>query len=149
MRALPCCCFLPRSKALNSCCGPAVGQAPPYRVGVPTPTSIKGIVGSLVRKVKLPPMKKIGTNPATCYMIFTPPFSARLQSCQVPTTAKGCGANPGPISAVGIVSPQMGAAVTNGGSSAPVKSSTWWYVAIAVAVALWMFGGLAVIRRML
>jgi hypothetical protein len=50
---------------------------------------------------------------------------------------------------MGILSPQAGSAVIASAAVAPVAVSNWWYVAIAAFVALWMFGGLAVIRRML
>jgi hypothetical protein len=139
-----------RSLISCSCKMPPISeQAPSYKVGAPTATSATGAVGSVVRKVSTLARVKVGVNPTTCYVIWAAPASARMQSCQVPTTSKSCGANPSPISAVGILSPQSACAVQCGGNVAPANNRTWWYVAIGVAVALWMFGGLAVIRRML
>ena len=149
MRAIRCCCVLPGSKTLNSCCGPSVSQAPAYKIAVSAPASVRGKIGSLVRNIFILKPKTIGTNPTTGYPIHTAPLSAKLQSCQVSTTSRYCGANPDPILAVGTTSPQVGAAVPSGGNVAPTKTSQWWYVAIAAFVLIWMFGGLAVIRRML
>jgi hypothetical protein len=132
---------------------PVAEQAPPSYApqSAPIPVSARSpvLVGTKVTsQPPKPPILMVAENPITAKPVYETPVSAAPVNDRVPTTSAQSGSNPGPIPAVGIVSPQAGSPVVSSCTAAPKNSWGGLALIAGILIALWIFAGIS-LRRLL